>query len=71
MRVKNITDVERFCYLDIPCLRINITLIFMSSSNEESCISRKTQKLMFLLVSVGNICAPHRDTNMVSPYKVL
>ena len=29
--VKNITDFCRFCYLNIPCLRINIALIFMSS----------------------------------------
>ena len=25
----------RFCYLNIPCLRINITLVFMSSSSDE------------------------------------
>ena len=29
--VKNITDFCRFCYLNIPRLRINIALIFMSS----------------------------------------
>ena len=28
-------DFWRFCYLNIPCLRINIALIFMSSSSEE------------------------------------
>ena len=33
--VKNITDFLRFCYLNIPCLRINIVLIVMSSSSEE------------------------------------
>ena len=33
--VENITDFWRFCYLNIPCLRINIALIFMSSSSEE------------------------------------
>ena len=33
--VKNITEFWRFCYLDIPCLRINIASIFMSSSSEE------------------------------------
>ena len=27
MWVKNITDFGRFCYLNIPCLRINITVI--------------------------------------------
>ena len=27
MWVKNITNFGRFCYLNIPCLRINITLI--------------------------------------------
>ena len=35
MWVKTITDFSRFCYLNIPCLRINIALIFMSSSSEE------------------------------------
>ena len=35
MWVKNITDFGRFCYLNIPCLRMNITFIFMSSSSEE------------------------------------
>ena len=34
MWVKNITDFGGFCYLNIPCLRINITLICMSSSSE-------------------------------------
>ena len=28
-------DFWRFCYLNIPCLRINIALIFVSSSSEE------------------------------------
>ena len=27
--------VGRFCYLNIPCLRINITLPFMSSSSNK------------------------------------
>ena len=35
MWVKNITDFVRFCNLNIPCLRINITVIFMSSSSEK------------------------------------
>ena len=35
MWVKNIMDFWRFCYLNIPCLRINIGLIFMSFSSEE------------------------------------
>ena len=35
MWVKNITDFGRFCYLNIPCRRIIITLIFMSSSSEK------------------------------------
>ena len=30
-----VKDVLRFCYLNIPSLRINSTLIFMSSSNDE------------------------------------
>ena len=33
--IKHLTDFGRFCYINIPCLRINITLIFMSSSSEE------------------------------------
>ena len=70
MWVPNVTDFLRFCYLNSPCLRINITLIFMSSSsNEFTHISRKPQKQMFLLVSGGDICAPQRDTNMVSHTK--
>ena len=36
-----------------------------------SCISWKTQKQMFLLVSGGHIRAPQRDTNMASPYEAL
>ena len=35
MWVKNITDFGRFCYLNIPCRRIIITLIFMSSSSKK------------------------------------
>ena len=59
----SVTDFLRFCYLNIPYLRINITLIFMSSSsNEFTDISRKPQKEMFLLVSDSHICAPQRDT---------
>ena len=54
MWVKNITDFWKFCYLNIPYLRINITLISMSSSSEEFRHKyRKTQKQMFLLVSGG------------------
>ena len=33
--VENITDFWRFCYLNIPCLRINITSIFFSSSSDK------------------------------------
>ena len=33
--VENVTDVLRFCYLNIFSLRINISLIFMSSSSDE------------------------------------
>ena len=32
---------------------------------------QKTHSSMFLLVSGGHICAPERNTNMVSPYKAL
>ena len=49
MWVKNITYFGRFFYLNIPCLRINITLIFMSSSSKEF----TSRKQMFLLVSGG------------------
>ena len=35
MWVKNVTDFLTFCYFNILCLRINITLIFMSSSSDE------------------------------------
>ena len=56
----SVTDFLRFCYLNIPYLRINITLIFMSSSSDE--LTSKTQKKMFLLVSDSHICAPQRDT---------
>ena len=72
MWVKNIVDFEKFCFLNIPCLRIIITLIFMSSSSEElTPIIRKTGKQMFLLVSGGHIGVPERDTNMAFPYKAL
>ena len=57
---KDVTDFLRFCYLTIPCLKINITIIFMLSSSYESMhITRiKTQKQMFPLVSSGHICTP-------------
>ena len=32
--VKNVTDFLRFCYLNILCLRMNITLSFLSSSGD-------------------------------------
>ena len=32
--VKNVTDFLRFCYLNILCLRMNITLNFLSSSGD-------------------------------------
>ena len=35
MWVKNVTDFLSICYLNILCLSIDITLIFMSSSREE------------------------------------
>ena len=61
-----------FAILNILCLKINITLIFMHSSSDEFMhITMKTQKQMFLLVSGGHICVPRRDTNMASPYKAV
>ena len=71
MWVKNITDFGRFCHLNIPCLRINITLIFMSSSSEEFTHWSENSKTDILLVSGGHICAPERDTRMASPYNAL
>ena len=70
MWVQNVTDFLRFCHLNSPCRRVNITLIFMSSSSYEfRHMSREPQKQMFLLVSGGDICAPQRDTNMASHTK--
>ena len=68
---KIITDFGRFCNLNIPCLRINITVIFMIPQAKNSRISRKTRKQMFLLVSGGHIGVPERDTNKAFPYKAL
>ena len=69
----DITEFLRFCYLNIPCLKINITLTFiLSSSYELMDITRiKTQKQIFLLVSGGHICTPQRDTWRLhtKPYK--
>ena len=50
MWVKNITDFWRFYYLNVPCLRINITLIFMSPSSEEFTHKQENSKTD---VSVG------------------
>ena len=70
MWVKNITDFGRFCHLTIPCLRINITVIFMCSSSEEFTHKwEKSKTDQFLLVSGGHIGVPERDTNMAFPYK--
>ena len=33
--VKNVADFVRFFYLNIPCLGMNVTLIYMSSSNDK------------------------------------
>ena len=57
MWVKKVTDFLRFCYLNIPCLKINITLIFMYSSSDEFMhVTAKSQKQTFLLVSGGHLC---------------
>ena len=54
--VQNVTDFLRFCHLNSPCRRVNITLIFMSSSSYEfRHMSREPQKQMFLLVSGSDI----------------
>ena len=59
--VKNVSGFLSFCYLNIPCLRIIITLIFMSSSSDEFTHKYKTPKKKFLLVSGGHIGAPQRS----------
>ena len=50
MCVKNVTNFLRVCYLNIPCLSINITLIFMNSSSDEFTHKKENSKTD---VSVG------------------
>jgi len=70
--LKTLLIFSDFAILNILCLKIHITLIFMHSSSDEFMhITTKTRKQMFLLVSGGHICAPRRDTSMASPYTKL
>ena len=73
MWVKNITNSGRFCYLNIPCLGINITFILYEFFKQliHTLVGKLKNTEMFLLVSGSPICAPQRDTNMASPYKAL
>ena len=71
MWVKNITNFGRFCFLNIPCLRINITLILYEFFKRWIHALVRKLKNRCLLVSGGHICAPQRNTNMASPYKAL
>ena len=48
--LKTLRIFWRFCYLNIPCLRINIALIFMSSSSDEFMHKKENSKTD---VSVG------------------
>ena len=68
MWVKNITNFRRFCYLNIPCLRINITLILNEFFKRwiHALVGKLKNRSMFLLVFGGHICALNGDTNMAS-----
>ena len=44
MCAKNVTNFLRFCYLNIPCLRMNITFIFMNSSSDVFTILKENSK---------------------------
>ena len=73
MWVKNITNFGRFCHLNIPCLGINITLILYEFFKQliHAFVGKLKNTEMFLLVSGSRICAPQRDTNMASPFKLI
>ena len=71
MWVKNIAVFWRLCYLNVPCLGINITLIVMSSSSEEFTHKYENSKTDVSVGFLRPLCAPERDTNMASPYKAL
>ena len=61
MWVKNITDFGRFFYLNIPCLKINITLIIFTSSSSEE----------FTSIKQMHVSVSFRRPHMVFPYKAL
>ena len=57
--------------INIPCLRINMTLIFYELFKRWIHALVRKLKNRCLLVSGGHICAPQTNTNMASPYKAL
>ena len=60
MWVKNITNFGRFCYLNIPCLEINISFIHYEFFKQlvHALVGKLKNTEMFLLVSGSRICAP-------------
>ena len=54
----------------LNCLRINITLLFMSSSSNDFVGKLKGRCFCWFLAAIFN-CAPQKDTNMASPYQAL
>ena len=63
MWVKNITDFGRFCYLNIPCLRINITLILYDFLKRWiHALVGKLDKQMFLLAILQPMFVPLKGT---------
>ena len=67
------TYALRFFNLYSPCMRISTCVDVYEPSEDDYrlFIAKLYDKIMFLLASGRHICAPQRDTNMVSPYKAL
>ena len=67
MWVEKVSNFQRFWYLNIPCLRINVTFTFMSSSSAELTHLQKHSKTA---VSVGfrrpYLCPSKRHQHSVS-----
>ena len=72
MWVEKISNFQRFWYLNIPCLRINVTFTFMSSSSDELTHLQKHSKTA---VSVGflrpYLCPSKRHQHSVSIQSLL
>ena len=70
--VEKISNFQRFWYLNIPCLRINVTFTFMSSSSDELTHLQKHSKTA---VSVGflrpYLCPSKRHQHSVSIQSLL